>query len=293
MRVALHDADKTVAPNLALMKLSAWHKSQGDNVSLFDPQGPKADLVYSSKVFTFTADDPLLPIGTVKGESGYEADMSLSANVEHIIPDYSLYDLDYSLGFLTRGCSRKCDWCIVPQKEGDIRAHADIEEFTKHKNVVLLDNNVLAHSHGVTQIEKIAKLGLRVDFNQGIDARLIDDDIARLLGKVKWLKPIRLACDHSSQISILQRAITLLRWHNVTPRRYFCYMLIKDIDDALERLKFLKGLDLDPFAQPFMDTKGTSATFMQRSLARWVNTKILFKTLTWAQYRAERGPNRI
>ena len=292
MNVALHDADKTAAPNLALMKLSAWHKSQGDNVDWFDPLHI-ADLTYSSKVFTYTPSDPLLPDNTVKGGSGYGIDMVLSNEVEHIIPDYSLYNIDYSLGFLTRGCSRKCKWCIVPKKEGSIRAHADIEEFTRHKDVVLMDNNVLAHDHGIAQIEKIARLGLRVDFNQGLDARLIDDDIARLLSKVKWLKPLRLACDSVKQMSALQKAVTLLRWHNATPRRYFCYVLIEDIDDAIERLKFLKGLDLDPFAQPFIDEKGTPATFLQRSLARWVNTKILFKTLTWDQYRAERGPNRI
>lgn len=74
--------------------------------------------------------------------------------IEHQCPDYSLYGINYSMGFLTRGCPRECKWCVVPEKEGDIVAHADIDEFARHKEVVLMDNNVLAHDHGLYQIEK-------------------------------------------------------------------------------------------------------------------------------------------
>ncbi|GHU36732.1 hypothetical protein AGMMS50256_33740 [Betaproteobacteria bacterium] len=150
MRIGLHD-DKTGFPNLALMKLSAWHKANGDEVSFYSPIMP-FERVYSSKVFTFTPEDPYLPANVIKGGSGYGLLHNLPEEIEHRCPDYSLYGLDYSLGFLTRGCIRRCPWCIVPTKEGSIRAHADIDEFLRHKNVVLLDNNVLAHPHGITQI---------------------------------------------------------------------------------------------------------------------------------------------
>lgn len=283
MRIALHD-DKTGFPNLALMKLSAWHKSKGDSVEWFVPMG-QYDHIYSSKVFSFTQDDPYLPDTAEKGGTGYGLNGTLPDEVEHICPDFSLYGKDYSMGFLTRGCHRKCGWCVVPEKEGNIHPHADIEEFLRHKDVVLLDNNILASQHGIEQIEKMAKLGVRVDFNQGLDARLIDDGVARLLGNLKWMHPLRLACDHHGQMKSVARAVELLRWHNVTPRRYFCYCLVQDLPDAIERVKFLKGIDVDPFAQPYIDPEGNPATWEQKAFSRWVNHKAEFKSRTWEDYR--------
>ncbi len=290
MLVALHDSDATDFPNLALMKLSAHHKAARDKVRWFAAlESPQYDRIYSSKIFTFTAEDAYLPPETIRGGTGYGLHDDLSDEIEHTCPDYDLYGLDYSVGFLTRGCSRSCDWCIVPEKEGAIRSHADIEEFARHRDVVLIDNNILACDHGIRQIEKIARLGLRVDFNQGLDARLIDDGIARLLGKVKWLSPVRLACDHKGQMKAVQRAVTLLRWHNVTPRRYFVYTLIREVEDALERIRFLKGMDLDAFAQTYISPEGRDPTREQKALARWVNHKAEFHSRTWEEYARAHG----
>lgn len=289
MKIGLHDSDKTKFPNLVLMKLSAYHKSQGDSVEWFNPES-EYDHIYSSKVFTFTPEDHDLPDSAEKGGTGYELSNKLPYEIEHHCPDYMLYELNYSIGFLTRGCPRKCEWCFVPEKEGDIVAHADIEEFARHKEVVLMDNNVLAHSHGIIQLEKIIKLELKVDFNQGLDARLIDNATARLLSKVKWAKPLRLACDHKGQMESVRKAVELLRWHNTTPSRYFCYLLVNEIDDAVERVKFLKTIWVDPFAQPYLDKKGTEPTEEQRHFARWVNQKAEFKSRTWEDYRDAKMP---
>ena len=286
MRIGLHDSDKTGYPNLALMKLSAWHKAQNDEVEWFAPTGT-FDKVYSAKVFSFTPDDPYLPLTATKGGTGYGLFETLPDEIEHTCPDYELYGADYSMGFLTRGCNRKCPWCVVPTKEGKARPHADVEEFLQHRDVVLMDNNVLQHQHGIEQIEKMARLGVRVDFNQGLDARMIDDGIARLLGKLQWLKPLRLACDHAGMMPVIGKAVELLRWHNVTPRRYFCYCLVQDIGDAVERVRFLKGLNVDPFAQPYIAPDGTPPTKEQRDFARWVNHKAEFKSRTWDDYRAQ------
>ncbi len=288
MQIVLHDSDASGFPNLALMKISAFYKQFNMPVSWYNADNWTGEVVYSSRVFTYNKAEA--PPNAVVGGSGYrEPKRVLPDIVEHTCPDYELYGINYSLGFLTRGCPRKCPWCIVPEKEGDIHAHADIEEFTKHANVVLMDNNILASDYGIAQIEKIARLGLRVDFNQGLDARLIDDGIARRLAKLKWLKPLRLACDHKGQISSIQKAVELLRWHNAIPRRYFCYVLVKDIEDALERIRFLKGMDLDPFAQPYIPPDGSPPTREQRRFARWVNLKMMFKKCTWEEYQAERG----
>lgn len=285
MKIRLHDSDKTGYPNLALMKLSAWHKAQGDTVEWFSPI-ETYDKVYSSKGFTFTPDDPYLPADAIKGGSGYGlvAD-ALPDEIEHICPDYSLYGIDYSMGFLTRGCNRNCNWCNVPRREGKTRRNADVDEFLRHSEAVLMDNNVLQHQHGIEQIEKLAKLGIKVDFNQGLDSRLIDDGIARLLASLKWRSPLRLACDHAGMMPGIQRAVELLRWHNCTPSRYFCYVLVKDIPDALERIRFLKGIYIDPFAQPYISPDGSPPNAEQKMFARWVNHKAEFKSRTWEQYR--------
>jgi hypothetical protein len=176
--IGLLDIDKK-GPNLALMKLSAFYQSKDHQVEWVRPEVPY-DTIFASKVFTYTDDIAGEANGLyIKGGSGSGSNAALWDEVEHICPDYRLYGLDYSLGFLTRGCIRKCPWCVVHEKEGEIRANADIEEFLRHDSVVLMDNNVLAHPHGISQIEKLAELGVKVDFNQGLDARLIDDGIAQ------------------------------------------------------------------------------------------------------------------
>lgn len=285
MRVGLIDIDSKI-PNLALMKLSAYHKAQGHHVELtVPPFAPAYDKVYLSKVFTWT-EEPHICGNVEFGGTGWDLKKQLPDFIEALCPDYTLYKMDYSLGFLTRGCIRKCKFCFVPEKEGGIRAAGDIEDFLHHGKAVLLDNNVLAHEHGIMQIEKISKLGIKVDFNQGMDARLIDDSVAKLLSKVKWLKPIRLACDSSGVKQDVARAVNLLRKHGATPKTYFCYMLVgDDIDDAHDRAEFLRGLSVDPFAQPYRAPSGAEPSQKAREFARWVNHKAVFKTVDWGDYK--------
>ncbi|RKY08639.1 MAG: radical SAM protein, partial [Planctomycetota bacterium] len=119
---------------------------------------------------------------------------------------------------------------------------------------------------------------------QGLDARLIEDSSARRLGRLKWIRHIRLACDSVKMIEPIRKAVELLRWHNCNPARIFCYVLVQDIDDALERIRFLKGLYVMPFAQPYRDPEGNEPTKEQKAFARWVNHKAIFKTTTWDNY---------
>jgi len=252
-------------------------------VPLFSEQ---YDTIYSSKVFTFKNGEK--PIGNVEyGGTGYNLFVTLPEEIEHICPDYSIHPFNYSLGFLTRGCPNTCKWCVVPKKEGSIREHADVDEFLRHKNVVLMDNNVLASNHGIYQIEKLGKLGVKVDFNQGLDARLIDDNIARRLAKLKWLSPIRLACDTDGQMKYILKAVRLLRWHNARPARYFVYCLMNGTaEETLERIQFLKGLYLEPFVQPFISFDGKDTrTKEQRLFARWVNHTAVFNSVAWDDYK--------
>ncbi len=287
-RIALYDADKTPFPNIALLKIAAHYKALGYSVEWFRPDRPLLFVgckVFASTVFSWTPPELALPSDTVRGGTGHSLSVALPDAIEHTRPDYDFAGITYGIGFTTRGCPNRCAWCIVPQKEGDIRAHADVDEFRhpRSRDLVLMDNNVLAHDHGIAQIEKMARLGLRVDFNQGLDARLIDKPIARRLAALRWLKPLRLACDHKSQMPAVERAVNLLRAAGATPKRYSCYVLVKNVPDAHERVEFLRALNVSPFAQPYRDRHNTPSTKEQRRFARWVNIKKLFKTVSWEQ----------
>lgn len=290
MKIGLIDVDGHGFPNLALMKISAYHKQKGDQVefAMFDSY----DKTYMSKVFTFTPDykPEFGDLGEIiKGGTGYKMNNNLPIEIDSMCPDYSLYpQFESAYGFLTRGCPNKCSWCIVPTKEGNIKPYADIENFLDgRKSAIILDNNVLAHEHGLKQIEKIIDLKIKVDFNQGLDARLIanNEDIAKLLSKVKWLKPLRMACDTKSQMESIEKATEILRKHNTKPSNFFIYTLVKDVDDALFRVEFMRKLKLDPFAQAFRNFENNFVDKEAVRFSRWVNHKAIFKTVKWCDYR--------
>lgn len=291
MTIGLVDVDGHHFPNLALMKLSSWHKKQGDEVGWGDMFGVY-DRLYMSKVFTFTADDLMVydTKETIKGGTGYlDYETTLPEEVEHIMPDYSLYGTDYAVGFTTRGCPNKCKWCVVPKKEGKINAHADIAEFwSGQKEVVLLDNNILASDHGLRQLEwSIGKC--RVDCNQGLDARLIAESpvIQELLGRVSWTRFIRLACDQKSQMPSVRKAVEGIRERSGKVHAFFVYSLItEDYEDSLDRLNFLRSMHgVDPFAQPYRDFSGMhEPPQWQKDMARWANHKAIFRTIEFADY---------
>ena len=288
MKVGLIDLDSKMA-NLALMKLSAWHKAQGHDVELTMPTFAAGyDRVYVSKVFTWTS-MPGLPESVEMGGTGVDLKKELPEEIEALCPDYELYDTDYSLGFLTRGCIRNCSFCFVPEKEGAIRPAADIMDFLRHGKVILLDNNVLAHEHGMGQIEKMARIGVKVDFNQGMDARFIDDAVARLLVKVKWIRAIRTACDNEAAKAWVRRAVEALRKAGVT-REIWCYMLVNGgIEEAHDRAEFLRGLGVTPFAQPYRSPDGKEPSRRVKDFARWVNHRAIFNSVKWSDYKRDAG----
>ena len=289
MLIGLHDSDKTGFPNLALMKISAWHKANGDQVEWWNPL-LRYDRVYSSKVFTFTEECPYLPPDTIKGGTGYGIMDELAPEIDSAFPDYSLYpDCDYAIGFLTRGCIRQCPWCIVPKKEGKIRPYQTWRDVKRpdSKKIVFMDNNVLACDHGIEQIRDMVRQDIRIDFNQGLDARLIDNNTAALLAMVKWIRFIRMSCDTDAMLDIVLNAIGRLKWHGVKPHRIFVYLLVQDVESAERRAIALREAGVNPFAQPYRDfTTNAKPAKELRDLARWVNRKEIFKSVKrFADYK--------
>ena len=289
MKIGLLDIDGHNFPNLALMKISAYHKSIGDPVEWVNYFN-SYDIVYQSKVFTFSPDNQniLHAVQIIKGGTGYDPLIKLDPKIENCSPDYLIYpNLKHAYGFLTRGCPNHCSWCIVPKKEGGIRANSDIEDILQgRKSAILMDNNILACDYGIQQIEKIIKLKVKVDFNQGLDARLIDRPIAKLLSQVRCLMPLRLSCDTMAMLRHVKKAVRYLREYNCTPQKYFVYVLIQDPSEALKRINLLKKWNLDPFAMPYMDYKPKVKVPMEtQKLVRWTNRKAIFKSVKFENYR--------
>ena len=280
-------------PNLALMKLSAWHKAQGDTVEWAIPLFGNYDRVYKSKVFTFTQDD-YTPWNceVIKAGTGYrDYATQLTFEQEHTCPDYTLYpDFDAALGFATRGCINNCHWCIVPGKEGKIRANADIDEFLAgRRKVVLLDNNILAHPHGVAQLKKCADRGLHVDCNQGMDARLVTDEIAEVLAGVKWIRGrIRFAADTTPMIRVVKQAIDRVRAAGYTSEFFIYALLAGDMDECVNRILELKNYDPKIYihAQPYRDFYGkTVPPQWQKDLANYCNKHMIYKSVDLCDFR--------
>lgn len=253
MKIGLHDAEKEHFkrgknfPNLALMKIAAWHKRLGDTVEWWIPT-THYDRVYSSKVFDFTPDNPYLPDNAIRGGTGYHdlpIDQELPPEIDNMYPDYSIYpDCDYAIGYITRGCLNNCRWCIVPKKEGQIRPYRTWQDIVRPdtEKLILMDNNILACDYGIEQLESMIGSGYQIDLNQGMDARLVDNKVAEILSKLKWIRFIRFSCDQKSQIEPIRRTIDLLEQHGVRPYRVFVYLLVTtDVEDAAERVEALKG----------------------------------------------------
>lgn len=289
MNIGLIDVDgHSGFPNLALMRLSAWHKARGDAVEWWD--GFKVyDRVYMSKVFTFSPDVETIIRAdeVIRGGTGYKDYGSLPREIEATLPDYSIYpQVKHAIGFLTRGCIRNCPWCIVPRKEGAIRPDFTWEKIKRSdsRDLVLLDNNVLAHPHGIEQIDSMGHAQVRVDFNQGLDARLITTDVARMLSKLRWIRFVRLSCDTASMLPVIEQAVAYMREAGIAPFRFWCYMLVQDVEEAHRRALALDKLDIIPFAQPYRDYDGGEPTKEQRRFARWVNMRAAFKSCKWEDF---------
>ena len=252
MIIGLHDAEKDhfkgtkIFPNYALMKISSWHKSRGDTVEWWIP-ALYYDRVYSSKVFDFTPSNLYLPNDAIRGGTGYRdipMNQELPPEIDAMYPDYSIYpDCDYAIGYLTRGCPNHCRWCIVPRKEGAIRPYRIWQDIVRPDTdkLVLMDNNILACEYGIEQMEGLIGSGFKIDFNQGMDARLVNDRVATILARLKWIRFIRFSCDQQSQIEPVKHAIELLESHGVKPYRIFIYLLVtSNVDDAAVRVEALK-----------------------------------------------------
>lgn len=282
-------------PNLALMKISAYHKKQGDEVGWYSPF-ENYDIVYMAKVFSFTPDYGyyINADKVEKGGTGYDIAKELPSEIDRLQPDYSLYpsiESNVAYGFLTRGCPNKCKWCVVPKKEGKIAPYMNVDEIAVdgRKNLILMDNNILASDYGLQQIEKIVARKYRVDFNQAIDARLVTPEIAELLAKVKWIKRIRFGCDTPGQIAECERAISLIDKFGYKGEYFFYCILLDDFNESFNRVNHWrnKGKRFLPHCQPFRDIDNPHQIIpqWQKDMAHWADRKYLFRSCEFKDFK--------
>jgi hypothetical protein len=280
MKVGLYDVDSTI-PNLALMKVSAWHKKRGDTVEFYNPF-ITYDKVYVSKVFSFSI-LKFRPKNAIYGGSGYDLTTVLPKEIESIYPDYALYECNYAIGFITRGCSRKCSFCIVPEKEGKIKRVGDIASFWKEqKQIKLLDNNLTAHPDCIELLGDLKSTKAQIDFSQGLDLRLVTPSIARALAGIRLWKQIHFAWDNIKAERLVFRGLKLLEENGVKKYKIMIYILIgydSTPEEDMYRVIKLRDYGVDPFVMPFNKKDG-----YQKRFARWVNHKAIFKTVVWENY---------
>ena len=291
MKIGLIDVDSHRWPNLCLMKLSAYHKAQGDDVEWWTPDG-RYDLVYKSRVFTDTYSKDRITVTNadelVCGGTGYGPGPDLPDAVEHTRPDYGLYPQfpDTAYGFLTRGCPNRCGFCVVSGKEGAKSVHVtDLSEFWDgQREIKLMDANLLACPDHERLIGQLADSRALVDFSQGLDIRLITPDNVALLNKVRT-KTVHFAWDNPNVdlTGYFQRFSGLSKIRDFRRKRVYVLTNYNSTHEQdLYRVDTLRAMGFDPYVMIY---DRPSAPLITRQLQRWVNNKRVFRTVpTFADY---------
>ena len=290
-KIAIYDVDSTI-PNLALMKISAYHKMLGDEVEMYQPIFRNIyDKVYASKVFNFS-DGSLLDKDMIIGGTGHDLFKTLPPQIENLQPDYSLYGYPHNIGFTMRGCRLKCKFCVVPQKEGKPKSHNTIAEIWQQRDsdfIMLLDNDFFGNPVWQDRIDEILEYDLKVNFSQGLNIRNLKPAQASALASVKFRnshctgKQVYFAWDDPRHEKLIHKGIALCKEHGIKPYQMAFYVLIgyhSTEEEDLYRVNVLKDYGCDPYVMPF-----NKSDPYQNKFTRWVNHKAIFKSVKWEDYK--------
>lgn len=282
MDIGLIDVDGHNFPNLALMKISSYHKQKGDNVEWVLPL-KQYDRIYMSKVFTFTKDyDGIIQAKEIiKGGTGYYLENKLPDEIEHVYPDYELYNIkNEAYGYLTRGCPRGCKFCIVAEKEGKRTTKvANLNEFWNgQKEIKLLDPNLIASKDWKELIQQLIDSKSYIDFTQGLDIRLMTKEKAEMINKLK-IKMLHFAWDNYEfdTYEKLKEFRPLLKFSDRKLRVYVLVNFNTTLEQDLDRIYKLKELGYDPFVMVYNKDKLPRGHIIKK-LQRWVNNKFIFRS---------------
>ena len=295
MNVGLIDVDGYKGyPNFALMKISAQLKSQKHQVEWLQID-KEYDVVYASKVFTFTPDFDYSRVRSkhiLKGGTGYNFKIKLPPEIEaYNILDYTLYpDCEFSLVFFSRGCIRNCKFCLVRQKEGHIHPVDPIEFNPNGKWIDVLDNNFFANPNWRPALEYLKSTKQPINF-RGVDIRIMDEEQATALNTVKIKNSIFIAWDNPKQ-DLEPRIKQLVKY--IKPYKLRCYVLVgfnSSVKEDLHRINTLRKYKILPYVMVYKDYDNPKEkTPYQKDLTRWANNVFVYKKCeNFADYEPRKG----
>lgn len=265
--------------NIALEKVRLFYRVQGIQVETYYPLfKDHYEKVYCSSIFTYS-DKSYVTDDMICGDTGFNLNTTLPEEIEMMKPKINV-------GFISRGCCRNCPFCVVPEKEGAVHPVGDIYDFWdgEAKQITILDNNILAlPGHFQMIANELKTAGIKADFNQGFDIRLINDWNAKILGEMKHTRYYHFGWDLMNYTTDVLAGIDILKKY-IKPKRLLFLVLIgyNTIEEQdLYRVQTLNDLGVECFVQIYNNIK-TDYTF---NFARWVNRKAIFKTVTWKEYQ--------
>ena len=302
MEIGLVDVDGHHFPNLALMRISAYHKSQGDNVEWWLSDLKYYDKVYMSKVFSSSysedAEEPINCGEVIKGGTGYAIyldnglerydplkDQPLPEEIEHMFPDYSIYpQYDFAVSMTSRGCPRGCAFCHVAAKEGRCsRKVADVSDFwCGQKKIKILDPNITACKDKYDLYQQYIDTGAMLDFTQGLDIRLIGERDMEYINQMRidrlhfaWDNP---ADDLEGKFRYFK---THFRRESHIGTVYVLTGFGSSMDENLYRVMTLIDLGFDPYVMIY--NKPTASREL-KALQRWCNNIKIRKSCKFEDY---------
>ena len=290
--IGIIDVDGHNFPNYALMKIAAYHKSKGDTVGWADIG--RYDRTYLSKIFTFSPDfaGGLGEYGElIKGGTGYDIASKLPIEIENSkLMDYSLYPQhQYSVQFLSRGCIRKCPFCLVREKEGYIQSYEPVELNPNGKWVEVLDNNFFANPEWKSSIDYLIGTKQKVNLH-GVDVRIMNEEQAFWLKKLKLKGNIHIAWD-LPELDLTEKLKEVIKY--IPAYKIRCYVLVgfnSSIEQDIYRLRKLKELGIAPFVQPYRDFENErKPSQYEKDLARWANRMWTFKSCDFSDFQPRKG----
>lgn len=334
MRIAIIDADligrrRHRFPNLACMKISGYHKEQGDDVSLVLSYDDLVgyDRIYLSKVFTDTdVPDAVLALNNLSfGGTGFFYDKAppLPEEIEHHMPDYHLYDrwvreqlndgkkqgefsfyTDYSIGFLTRGCFRGCTFC-VNQNYTKVTAHSPLSEFydPSRKKICLLDDNFLGSPDWKEMLRELKATGRPFRFKQGLDERVLTEEKCRELFESRYDGDYTFAFDNIADADLIKKKLKLIGKYTDAIPKFYCFTGFdrddiwdrefwrQDIFDLFTRIEILMRHRCLPYVMRYERYKESPYRGVYITVARWCNQPSFFKKKSLREFSQMKSNN--